>query len=292
MDDPQDERWIQEKLFFDRVASAFQPEPIDPLAVARYSGPGLRRIFSKEFRFRLLGNLEGKHVLDAGCGTGGNSILMAKLGATVTAVDISSRSIEIARRRAVVDGVAGLTEFRCAPLELADLPEGAFDVIWCDNVLHHMISSLAPVLQLFSRWGKPGALVVLAEPVNLCRSLRRLRLMMPISTDATPSERPLERAEIEILRRHLLDPKIRLFALLGRLDRFILIGRGYERSPASRRALSWALACADHALLSLPAFKTMGGRAVIYGYTARSLQKMPQVPAGTRTPISSPSPEK
>lgn len=45
---------------------------------------------------RFVGDLKGKTVLDAGCGEGYNTRLLAKLGARVTGVDISSKMIEFA----------------------------------------------------------------------------------------------------------------------------------------------------------------------------------------------------
>jgi len=47
--------------------------------------------------FDLVGDLGGKSVLDAGCGEGYNTRLLAKGGARATAVDVSPRMIEIAR---------------------------------------------------------------------------------------------------------------------------------------------------------------------------------------------------
>jgi len=50
--------------------------------------------------FKHAGVVRGKTVLDVGCGTGLYSIRFSEAGADVTAVDISSRMIEIARRKA------------------------------------------------------------------------------------------------------------------------------------------------------------------------------------------------
>jgi ubiquinone/menaquinone biosynthesis C-methylase UbiE len=50
--------------------------------------------------FRHVGGVQGKTVLDVGCGTGLYSIRLSESGADVTAVDISLKMIEIARRKA------------------------------------------------------------------------------------------------------------------------------------------------------------------------------------------------
>jgi 2-polyprenyl-3-methyl-5-hydroxy-6-metoxy-1,4-benzoquinol methylase len=47
---------------------------------------------------KLVGNLKGKTVLDAGCGEGYNTRIFARMGAKMTGIDISPRLIEHARR--------------------------------------------------------------------------------------------------------------------------------------------------------------------------------------------------
>jgi 2-polyprenyl-3-methyl-5-hydroxy-6-metoxy-1,4-benzoquinol methylase len=266
-----EERWKEERDFFDsRVTeSGRELQPADPLALARYGAPSPRRRFNKEYRFRVLKDLRGKRVLDVGCGDGINSILLAQLGARVTGIDISPESIKLAGKRAEINGVQASTQFVCAPLEVAEIAPDSFDIIWGDAILHHLIAALEVVMSQLLVWAKPGALMLFAEPVNFNHTLRRIRFMVPVKTEATPGERPLESPEIEILRRHLPDLQIRVFSLLGRLDRFILTSYNYERSSLPRRALANAIATLDYGLLSLPWVNHLGGTAVIYGHALK-----------------------
>ena len=260
-------RWREEARFFDERASRnLDAAPLlDPLALRRYANPKLRSRFNKEYRFLILGQLAGKQVLDVGCGDGANSVLLAKMGATVTGIDISPASIEFARRRAEANGIFDRARFLCSPLESADLPAKHFDVIWGDAVLHHLIAELDLVMAQLCHYAKPGGTLLFAEPVSFSRVLRRLRLAVPIHTDATPDERPLEPAEIEIIRRHIPGLQIRRFSFLGRLDRLVLKDYNFERSHPLRRCVSDFMARTDAVCLQLPLLEKFCGTAVLHG---------------------------
>ncbi len=263
-------RWASEARFFDAIAEklAARLRPLDLRTVARYHEPE-HPWFNKEFRFQLLGNLRGKQVLDLGCGDGINSVLMAKYGARVTGVDISPGSIEVCKRQAQLDGVESQTQFLCSPLEAVNLPTESFDIIWGDGILHHVIPELDSVMHQLMRWAKPGALFVFSEPVNLVPWLRKLRKGVPIHTHATPDERPLEKAELSIILRHLPNLELKWFHLLGRLNRFILpLHHTYERAPLLHQLLLDALGRMDELVLSVPRVQTLGGMCVMYGWKA------------------------
>lgn len=81
----------------------------------------------------------GKNVLEIGCGIGTDTINFARAGANVTAVDLSSRSLELARRRAEVFGLDGKITFYEANAEhLTDfVPKQQFDLVYSFGVVHH-----------------------------------------------------------------------------------------------------------------------------------------------------------
>jgi len=235
-------------------------KPIHPLTYQRYTGR-LRRRFLKDYRIRLLGRLDGKTILDIGCG----DVLLAVLGATVTGVDISPKSIELAKAFARANGVADRCHFLCAPIELADLLRDSFDVVWCDAFLHHAIADLPLVLNKLCACAKPGALIVFGEPVNCSPTLRRFRMMLPAPTEGTAGERPLEPFEIEIIRRYIPDLRMRPFSLFGRLARYILADMNYERASSPRRAIFDGLSIVDYFLLSLPGLSRFAGVFALIG---------------------------
>ena len=264
-----EEQWNTEARFFDERSAKTKATRIDPLSVARYRPPHRLR-FNKEFRFHVLGDLKDKRVLDVGCGDGANAVLLATLGAKVTGIDLSRKSIELAEERVRVNSLESRVEFICSPLETASIPAASFDIIWGDGILHHVIEDLDTLAGRLMEWLKPGGIVMFAEPVNFNQTLRRIRFMIPVSTEATPDERPLEPAEVNILRKHLPALHVRMFTLLGRLDRFIIRDYNYERSSAWRRGVSNAIALLDALLLRMPGVRRLGGTAVIYGRTPAS----------------------
>lgn len=81
----------------------------------------------------------GKTVLEVGCGLGTDTINFARAGARVTAVDLSRRSLDLARERATVFGLQDRIRFVEADAErLSDvLPPSAFDLVYSFGVIHH-----------------------------------------------------------------------------------------------------------------------------------------------------------
>jgi len=263
------ERWKQEAEFFDEEArhAMARLAPVDQRTLERY-GKLRRRRFNKEYRFRVLGSLAGKKVLDVGCGDGINAMTFALLGAQVTGIDISPGAIEVAKRRAEINGVTDRVRFVVSPLETAAFQEGEFDVIWGDAILHHLLADLDGVMKKITSWAKPGGTIILGEPVNLSNAVRKFRQALPIETDHTPDERPLERPELAIVRRHVADMQVRYFSIFTRLNRFVLTNMSYETSSALRRMIFDLLAMADYAILSVPFFHRLAGTAVMHGRPA------------------------
>jgi SAM-dependent methyltransferase len=81
----------------------------------------------------------GKRVLEVGCGIGTDSINFARGGAELTAVDLSSESLQIARQRAEVMGVADRIEFINANAEelSSAVSGGPYDLVYSFGVIHH-----------------------------------------------------------------------------------------------------------------------------------------------------------
>lgn len=81
----------------------------------------------------------GKRVLEVGCGLGTDTINFARAGATVTAVDLSTESLTLARRRAEVFGLADKVRFFSANAEQLSsvVPVEPYDLVYSFGVIHH-----------------------------------------------------------------------------------------------------------------------------------------------------------
>lgn len=90
-------------------------------------------------RFADFERWRGKRVLEIGCGIGTDTARFARAGAQVTAVDLSERSLEIARQRMKVYGVADRVRFVVHSAE--DLSQVVliepYDLIYSFGVIHH-----------------------------------------------------------------------------------------------------------------------------------------------------------
>lgn len=84
-----------------------------------------------ESKVNALGDVEGKDILEVGCGGGQCSIALAKLGARPVGVDMSSQQLLHAKEHQVAAGVQfSLVE---SNVESIPLPEASFDVVFCDH---------------------------------------------------------------------------------------------------------------------------------------------------------------
>jgi ubiquinone/menaquinone biosynthesis C-methylase UbiE len=104
----------------------------------------------------LLGDVTGRRILEAGCGAGVLTALLADRGAAVTAFDVSPAMLELARQAA-----GDRAEFLVADLSrpLAFARAGWFDLVVASLVLHY-VRDWEAVLREFRRVLKPDGAVV------------------------------------------------------------------------------------------------------------------------------------
>ena len=116
-------------------------------------------------------------VLEIGCGIGTDTMNFARHGARVTAVDISKRSAEIAKRRAELYGLEDRIRFYVGNAEeLSDfVPVESYDLVYSFGVIHHTTHP-ERVIEQIRRYVRPGS--ILKVMVYHRRSLKILGIML------------------------------------------------------------------------------------------------------------------
>jgi 2-polyprenyl-3-methyl-5-hydroxy-6-metoxy-1,4-benzoquinol methylase len=103
--------------------------------------------------------LNGKKLLDAGCGTGEKAIFFSKNKADVTAIDFSSGQLNVLKERKEKNNLK-LRIIKMDLLESNFKNLGKFDLIFCTGVLHHTENPYKGFLNLVSCLKKDGVIVI------------------------------------------------------------------------------------------------------------------------------------
>ena len=101
----------------------------------------------------------GRDVLDAGCGVGYGTALLAGGGAaSALGVDVSAGAIEAARAEA-----GGRAQFEVADIERLDVPDASFDLVTCFEVIEY-VEHPELALDELRRVLRPGGLLLISSP--------------------------------------------------------------------------------------------------------------------------------
>ena len=106
---------------------------------------------------RLVGGLEGKRIVDVGCGGGILAEAMAARGGAVTGIDLADKPLKVAMLHGVETGSKVDYRLIAAEALAAESPE-AFDVVTCMEMLEH-VPEPASTVAACARLVKPGGWV-------------------------------------------------------------------------------------------------------------------------------------
>lgn len=198
----------------------------------------------------------GRRIIDFACGSGATSLWLAREGAEVTGIDLSPKSIEVAKQAAES---AGLTvNFVVADLEHYAF-ERAYDGMVGKYALHHLdVALLAPAM---ARCVKLGATAAFVETMAMNPVLRLARKYATgkfgIARYGTLDEHPLVTSDIAAL--HAAFGRLRLetrqYQFLSLFDRQVL--------RYKYRKVSSLLAAVDQRLGSMPVLDQWGYHQVL-----------------------------
>ena len=180
----------------------------------------------------FLGDLEGRRILEYGCGLGALTVVLAKSGARVTTFDLSQASIDVARQRAELNGVADRVEFHVSGGEKLPFESGTFDLAIGKAILHHLdpeagARELARVLA-------PGGRATFSEPLGTNPLVVFARAHIPYpGKHERGADRPLTVADLAAWRAPFAEFRLRPIQLLSMVERGLGFG---HKIPILRRA--------------------------------------------------------
>ncbi len=162
--------------------------------VARFraTGSSLRSIERAE-----LGDIAGKRLIHLLCNMGSETLSLARLGATVTGVDIADAAIDRARDLAVEAGLTERSHFlRTDVYALPPEIDGQFDVVFASYGALFWLADLPRWATIVSRLLAPGGLLYMVEMhpfANMlaeapARDRPRLRMAYPYTHSPQPIE--------------------------------------------------------------------------------------------------------
>ncbi len=123
-------------------------------------------LFEKPALFSLLPDLNGKSILDLGCGYGENCLKFRRMGASrITGVDISSKMLSIAKK----ENCDPQIEYRNMAMEDLALMDKKFDIVVSSLALHYVKDYPALVKEVHRLLNGGGYFIFSQEhPINTC----------------------------------------------------------------------------------------------------------------------------
>jgi 2-polyprenyl-3-methyl-5-hydroxy-6-metoxy-1,4-benzoquinol methylase len=161
------------------------PRVLDPVADDRFRALAARRGLDPDARFvggyvgwewaharhvfdGLVGDVRGAEVLEVGCNVGATAIVLAALGARVTAVEPDPDLVEIARANAARFGLAGEVRVEhVTDTTRLPYPRGRFRWVSCNSVLEYVPErALRGLLREIDRVLAPAGIVAVLGTSN------------------------------------------------------------------------------------------------------------------------------
>ena len=152
-----------------------------------------------ECRKEAIGDLYQKKVLDLGCGDGFASMEALRLGAYVTAIDISPKSIEYLVALAEKENLHNRLDARVMDAHQLEFEDETFDVVFGNGILHHL-PMLEKAVKEIKRVLKPFGYAVFTEPLGMNPFINLFRKSTP--NCRTSEEKPFTMKEISIIKNN------------------------------------------------------------------------------------------
>jgi magnesium-protoporphyrin O-methyltransferase len=171
-------------------------------------------------------DLQGKTVLDAGCGTGMLALEAARRGADVLAIDLSPRLVALARERLQDQIAASPGSVMFASGDMLRDTTGSFDyTVAMDSLIHYAGEDIVDSLAALTQSTRQAVLFTYAPGTPLLLAMHRVGKLFP-KRDRSPSIAPIS---TERLQRLIADHQSLQSWEPGRSQR---IASGFYKSQA------------------------------------------------------------
>jgi magnesium-protoporphyrin O-methyltransferase len=172
----------------------------------------------------LPGDLSGRRLLDAGCGTGAFSVAAAERSAAVLAIDLSPTLVALARDRLPKELAAGSIDFRVG--DMSDPALGEFDhVVAMDSLIHYPVADVVRVLAGLASRTRHSIVFTFAPRTPALATMHAVGRLFPRGDRAPAIEPVAERALREWIAR---EPQLQQW----RIGRTTRITSGFYKSQA------------------------------------------------------------
>ncbi len=184
------EKHNSEEIFHDDWASHIDIE--DELVDESFHAP---TAIENKYILRNIPCLQGKRVLDLGCGAGHAAVYFALKGADVYAGDISKIMLEKANLLAEKYNVK-IKTFKITA-EKMDFEDNTFDYVYGNGVLHHTV--IAEAVQEVWRILKPNGKAFFIEPLSYNPVIELYRKIA--SAVRSPDESPFKCSDLKAIKK-------------------------------------------------------------------------------------------
>jgi 2-polyprenyl-3-methyl-5-hydroxy-6-metoxy-1,4-benzoquinol methylase len=171
-----------------------------------------------------LGDYRGKDILEYGCGSGQVGVFLALKGARVRGFDVSQEGVQLANRRAAVNGVSSAARFESMRAETLLYEDGQFDFVVGRWILHHLDKESLPGCgREIRRVLRKGGKALFIEPLGHNPLIEFVRKHPFYSQGDYESEQEstMKRAEVLAMGETFASALIHEFYLLYMLKRVI-----------------------------------------------------------------------
>ncbi len=152
--------------------------------------PTMKRLENDEMK--IYKGCKGLKVLDVGCGFGQRSVLLAKYGAQVTGIDISSKYVKSSINLSQKEKVLEKCTFEEMDVHDMNYDDETFDLVVGRGIIHHL--DLKVSLLEIKRVLKKGGRALFMEPLDANPLLKIFRVLTPFAR--TPDEKPLTKKDL------------------------------------------------------------------------------------------------